>query len=82
MKEIKIGRKTFEIKPGDYILDNGACLQFCSGDRRQLYYKNYNSFTHILIPPSTVKKIDLTKLRKVVEKGDGITKNSLTRYYF
>ncbi len=39
METIKIGRTEYEIKKGDYILDNGACHQFCSGDNRSLEKK-------------------------------------------
>jgi riboflavin synthase alpha subunit len=74
MKTIKIGRKTYEIKPGDYILDNGACLQFVAGDKRGLKF----GYNNIVMPKSVAKKIQFSDMRKetVVKMGSEYT------YYF
>lgn len=34
MQKIKIGRSEYDIKTGDYIMYNGNCYQFCTGDGR------------------------------------------------
>lgn len=49
MKNLKIGRKEYEVKPGDYIMDNGACYQFCSGDGRELAGKGFVSFKNLVM---------------------------------
>lgn len=81
MREIKIGRRIFEIKSGDYILYNGACYQFCSGDKRELYFEGWTYRTSIVIPKSVLKKIDLTKLERI-QTGDEKERSLLIRYYF
>jgi len=72
METIKIGRTEYEIKKGDYILDNGACHQFCSGDNRALERKGFNAYRNIVIPKTLVKKINFDKLKKVETKISGI----------
>lgn len=61
---IKIGRIEYEVKDGDYILFNGACHQFCSGDGRALKYKGFDKYSSLIIPKTTVKKIPFDKLKK------------------
>jgi hypothetical protein len=78
---IKVGRKIFEIQSGDYIIFNGSCYQFVTGDKRRLYYKNYTDYTHIILPNKMLKKIPLNKLRKV-ESGNNELKMFLICYYF
>lgn len=41
--------KVFEVKPGDYILYNGACYQFCSGDNRVIHRRGYDEYTSIVM---------------------------------
>lgn len=66
MQKIKIGRTEYDIKTGDYIMYNGACYQFCSGDGRVLKYGDkFTSYTNLVISMSTVKSIDFDKLTKV-----------------
>jgi len=79
LKTIKIGRFTYDIRKGDYILDNGACIQFITGDRRTLISSGFDRKTSLRIPKTTVKKIIspiLDSLRKVEKQP------SLTYYYF
>ena len=75
VENIKIGRETYEVKKGDYILYNGACYQFIAGDKRTLKHKGWTSYTGLLMPNTLVKKIPFDKL---VEKKDA----SLTKWYF
>ncbi len=62
---LKIGRDTYDIKPGDFILDNGSCYQFGSGDKRALKREGFNEYHYLRLPKKALKKIDLSKLRKV-----------------
>ena len=79
MEKIKIGRKEFDVKKGDYILDNGLCFQFCTGDGRVLLRKGFNSYTSLLVPASMMKKINLSTLAAKPYQVHGM---NLIRYYF
>ena len=73
MKEIKIGRGTYEVKKGDYILDNGACMMFHAGDNRVLHREKFNIYSYLVIPKSTIKKLDFSSFTKKEETEYGIT---------
>ena len=60
---IKVGRKEFEVKSGDYLMDNGVCIRFFSGDGRALVWEKYSPLTSVLLPLAAIKKIDFTQLR-------------------
>ena len=79
VENIKIGRETYEVKKGDYILYNGACYQFIAGDRRTLKHKGWTTYTSLVMPKTLVKKIPFDKL---VEKKDDGFGMSLTKWYF
>jgi hypothetical protein len=79
METIKIGRTEYGIKKGDYIIYNGACHQFCSGDGRTLKQEGFSTYRNIIIPKTLVKKINLDKLRKVETKIHGV---DIIKYYF
>ena len=81
MKTIKIGRKTYEIKKGDYILFNQACYQFCSGDNRTLKVEGWNRYSNLVIPKSRMKEIDLESMKKI-ETGNKEKRTLLIRWYF
>lgn len=66
---IKIGRKEYTVQKGDYILWNGACYQFCAGDKRILKQEGFNSYTHLRVPASAIKSINLKAL-KYIRKGE------------
>ena len=72
---IKIGRNEYQPQKGDYILFNGACYQFCSGDRRTLLQKGFDSYTSLGISMTALKKIEFDELN-IVKKGNFIY------YYF
>lgn len=80
MKEIKIGRAIYQIKKGDYILDNGACFQFCSGDFRVLKRKGWTAFNSLRIPNSTINKINLEDTEKF-DKTEHPSGNTILKYY-
>lgn len=69
MESIKIGRRTYKINKGDFILFNGACYQFCSGDDITLYMDGFYKIKSVTIPKTTIAKIDLTKLTKATYKN-------------
>jgi hypothetical protein len=79
MEKIKIGKTEYMIQKGDYILYNGSCYQFCSGDGRTLYHKNYTHYNNVVISNSLVKKIDLDNMRKITKHFHGM---EMTYYYF
>jgi len=81
MKEIKIGRRVFDIKSGDYIMYNGACYQFCTGDKRTLYRKTWIDYRQIRIPKIRLKEIPFDKMRKETRDSDMI-KSKLTYWFF
>ena len=78
LKEIKIGRETYKIHPGDYIKDNGSCLQFCSYNVRVLKHKDWTKYISLVIPKTTIRKIILPILHLLEKKEEGDVRN----YYF
>lgn len=76
---VKIGRKEYQIKKGDYILYNGACYQFCSGDGRSLRFERYTHYTNLRLPDAMVKKIPFNDMQKQNYKSSGI---DLVRWFF
>ena len=81
MKTIKIGRNNYEIKKGDYVLFNGACYQFCAGDRRGLKWVGYTNHNYLVIPKIRLKEIDFKNMRKV-KTGNKEDNTLLIRWYF
>jgi hypothetical protein len=79
METIKIGRVTYEVKSGDYILDNGSCHQFIAGDGRVLKHKDFTSYTSLVMPATLVKKIPFIRMTKVNSKLSGI---DCVKWYF
>ena len=75
MEPIIIKGKTYQPQKGDYILDNGSCKQFCSGDGRTLKQKGFDFYRNIVLTKEAVKKINIAGMRTVV-KSNG------NRYYF
>lgn len=75
IENIKIGRETYEVKKGDYILYNGACYQFIAGDGRTLKHQGWTPYTSLVMPNTLVKKIPFDKM---IEKKDA----SLVKWYF
>jgi hypothetical protein len=76
IETIKVGRETYEVKKGDYILYNGACYQFIAGDMRTLKHQGWTSYSSLMIPKTLVKKIPFDSMLKK-EVGE-----SLTKWYF
>ena len=65
METIKIGRTTYDVKPGDYILDNVACHQFIAGDKRTLNIEGFNLYNSLMMPKTLVKKIPFIRMTKI-----------------
>ena len=70
--QIKIGRKKYEIKKGDYIMDNGSCLQLFAGDRHTMQLIGKWGLAHY---------IRLEKSIPPLEKLECIQKE-FCKYYF
>jgi hypothetical protein len=68
MNTLKIGRTEYEVKKGDYILNNGACYQFCSGDGRALKIEGFNMYANLRIPKSLISKIPFTEMDRKQSK--------------
>jgi hypothetical protein len=79
METIKIGRTTYDVKPGDYILYNGACHQFIAGDKRTLKLDELRVNHSLVIPKTLVKKIPFIRMTKVNSKLSGI---DCVKWYF
>jgi hypothetical protein len=79
--EIKIGRDTYTILPGDYIQKNSSdTFLFCSGDGRTLRSKGFDKHNYVVIPITSIRKIDFSILTKKEATVYGNSK--VTRYYF
>jgi len=76
-----IRKKVYEVYTGDYILFNGACYQFCTGNKRALGFEGYHSYYSIPLTAKVLKSIDLNLLQKV-EIGHKEDRSLLTYYYF
>ena len=79
LSAVKIGREEYQIKKGDYILYNGSCYQFCSGDGRTLKSEKFTQYTNLELSASTVKKIPFDKMQKQNYKSSGM---DLVRWFF
>ncbi len=79
METIKIGRTTYEVKPGDYILYNGSCYQFVTGDKRTLKQDGFNSYSSLKMPAILVKKIPFIRMTKVNSK---LGEMDCVKFYF
>jgi len=79
LSAVKIGRKEYPIKKGDYILYNGACYQFFSGDGRTLKFERFTQYTNLQLSASMVKKIPFNDMQKQNYKSSGM---DLVRWFF
>ncbi len=79
LETIKIGRVTYEVKSGDYILYNGSCYQFVTGDKRTLKQQGWTSYSSLVMPATLVKKIPFIRMTKVSFNLDGM---DLVKWYF
>lgn len=77
--EIKIGAKTYEVKKGDYIQDNGACMLFVAGDGRCLRREGHTVYDYVNL---TKKALSGIKLETLVKKIGVVRYTNVTRYYF
>jgi len=75
MEEFKIGKKTYKVENGDFILDNGSCFQFMKKKRAVIGYKGLDKITSIVLTKKVLKDIDFSTMRKVEKDG-------LAYYYF
>jgi hypothetical protein len=73
---IIIRGKSYQPQKGDYILDNGACKQFCTGDGRELYFKKWTSYSSIVLTKAAIKQINIAGMRTKVRS------NNCQYYYF
>jgi len=69
MQTITVRKKEYEVKKGDYILDNGSCLQFVTGNRRIIRTSGFDAFDYVELNKKAISEIDLSKLTKVENNG-------------
>lgn len=79
MKTIKIGRKEYDVKKGDYVQYNGAVYLFCAGDGRTLKREGWDMYTYLHIPKSVLKKIELKSMDYESISYSGL---NIERWYF
>ena len=79
--QIKIRKLIIDVKKGDYILFNGACHQFCTGDKRELYFDGWHSHSSMVMTKTAVSKVKFDTLRKV-ETGNKADRTLLIYWYF
>ncbi len=79
VETLKIGRVTYDVKSGDYILYNGSCYQFVTGDKRTLRQEGFNAYSSLRMPATLVKKIPFIRMTKVSFTSDGM---DLVKWYF
>jgi len=79
LNKVKIGRKEYDVKSGDYILYNGAVYQFCAGDKRTLKHQGFDVLNTLQLPVTMVKKIPFIRMVKVNFQREGI---DMTKWYF
>ena len=84
MKTIKIGRRTYDIKEGDYFQYNGYSVLFCSGDDRVLKQEGFDAYRHLAVPVSVQSKFkeQISILKDRYPKGAVYGNPSFSRYYF
>lgn len=82
MATIKIGRNNYEIKAGDYLLNNQACIQFVTGDRRPLRRRGFDIDRSLRVATGRYLKLYKPILEsfdvKEIQKG----RRKYTKYYF
>ena len=66
--QFKVGRNTYQAIKGDYLMDNGRCIQFCTGDKRDLQVKVGKRAKNLTMTKKALSQIDLSKLRRVEEE--------------
>ena len=64
-KSFKIGGKEYDIKKGDYLLDNESSIQFKTGDGRILYRKKWDTYNYIELNKTALKQFDLSSMECV-----------------
>jgi len=77
---IKSGTKNYPVHKGDYLIDNGACLQFTAVGPTPLYRQNLRSYWTVPVSKKTFKAyIEFYNLQPVIV---GDVSDRITRYYF
>jgi hypothetical protein len=77
--KLKIGRKEYDVKPGDYIMFNGAVYQFVAGDKRELKRDGIDVQTALTLPKTLIKKIPFIRMGKLQFEKEG---TEITKWYF
>lgn len=79
VSEVKIGRTTYPVKSGDYILYNGSCYQFIAGDGRTLKQEGFHAYSNLKMPMTLIKKIPFIRMTKIAFNKDGM---DFVKWYF
>ena len=79
--KIKYYHQEFETQKGGYILFNGVCYQFGTGNKRILGYDGYTAYKSINITKTMLKQIPLDKMKKII-KGKKEDRSELIYWIF
>ena len=60
MMNIKCGRYTYQLREGDYILDNGACLRFTPKDNSELPFGEWHRATSVKVSKKEFNRLVLS----------------------
>ena len=63
MKTFKIGKKEYEIRYGDYLLDNDRSIQFVTGDGRMIFGNGFERNNSIALSKTALKQFDMTSMK-------------------
>lgn len=56
MGKVKCGRNTYILEKGDYVLDNGACLQFITKNKDRLPFGKWQRVNSVRVSKKEFKK--------------------------
>jgi hypothetical protein len=79
--KIKIGRKDYQPKEGDYIQYNGSVYLFCAGDGRTLKRDGWTLQSNLSLSKRAVKLLPLDKMRKT-EHENKYTNIQIARWFY
>lgn len=55
--QFKYRKTTITVNPGDYIMDNGSCIQFITGNNRVLLWQKHDRITSVVMSKNAVAEL-------------------------
>lgn len=66
---ISVGKHIYQFEPGEYILDNGSCVQYCVANEDKLKVSRRSTFSrYSRVVNITLPKKEIKRLEKVYDK--------------